>query len=94
MGLHFGSIEVRYAPVNDYAQAASDPLVTTNNYIVELEDVNGEMKKVVGSPIRMSETPTSPSASAPELGQHTEEVLIELGYTWEQIGELRDLQAI
>ena len=74
-------IEVRYAPVNDYAQAASDPLVTTNNYIVELEDVNGETRRVVGSPIKMSDTPTSPSASAPELGQHTEEVLLELGYT-------------
>ncbi|MBF81930.1 MAG: carnitine dehydratase [Actinobacteria bacterium] len=87
-------IEVRYAPVNDYAQAASDPLVTTNKYIVELEDFNGETRRVVGSPIKMSDTPTSPSASAPELGQHTEEVLLELGYTWEQIGELRDLQAI
>ncbi len=87
-------MEVRYAPVNDYAQAVADPLVTTNNYIVELEDSNGETKKVVGSPIRMSETPATPSVSAPELGQHTEEILIELGYTWEQIGELRDLQAI
>ncbi len=87
-------IEVRYAPVNDYAQAASDPLVTTNKYIVELEDFNGETRRVVGSPIKMSDTPTTPSASAPELGQHTEEVLLELGYTWEQIGELRDLQAI
>ena len=87
-------IEVRYAPVNDYEQAASDPLVITNKYIVELEDFNGETRRVVGSPIKMSDTPTSPSASAPELGQHTEEILLELGYSWEQIGEMRDLQAI
>ena len=87
-------MEVRYAPVNDYAQAVADPLVATNDYIVELEDFNGETKKVVGSPIKMSETPTTPSASAPELGQHTEEILLELGYSWGQIGELRELQAI
>ena len=87
-------IEVRYAPVNDYEQAASDPLVITNKYIVELEDFNGETRRVVGSPIKMSDAPTSPSVSAPELGQHTEEILIELGYSWEQIGEMRDLQAI
>ena len=87
-------IEVRYAPVNDYEQAASDPLVTTNKYIVELEDFNGETRRVVGSPIKMSDTPTSPSVSAPELGQHTEEILLELDYTWEQISELRDLHAI
>lgn len=87
-------IEVRYAPVNDYEQAASDPLVTTNKYIVELEDLNGETRRVVGSPIKMSDTPTSPSVSAPELGQHTEEILLELGYSWEQIGEMRDLHAI
>ena len=87
-------IEVRYAPVNDYEQAASDPLVITNKYIVELEDFNGETRRVVGSPIKMSDTPTSPSASAPELGQHTEEILLELGYSWEQIGEMRDLHAI
>ena len=87
-------MEVRYAPVNDYAQAAADPLVTTNGYIVDLEDIDGETKRVVGSPIRMSETPTQPSVAAPELGQHTEEILLELGYTWEQIGELRDELAI
>ena len=87
-------IEVRYAPVNDYEQAASDPLVITNKYIVELEDLNGETRRVVGSPIKMSDTPTSPSVSAPELGQHTEEILLELGYSWEQIGEMRDLHAI
>jgi formyl-CoA transferase/CoA:oxalate CoA-transferase len=85
---------VRFAPVNDYAQAVVDPLVTVNNYIVELEDVNGEKKRVVGSPIRMSETPTEPSVAAPELGQHTEEILLELGYSWEEIGGLGDSQAI
>ena len=87
-------MEVRYAPVNDYDQAANDPLVLENNYLVDLEDINGETKRVVGSPIKMSGTPTEPSVSAPELGEHTEEILLELGFDWDNIGQLREKNAI
>jgi len=87
-------MEVRYAPVNDYEQAANDPLVLGNNYLVDLEDVNGEIKRVVGSPIKMSGTPAKPSVEAPELGQHTEEILLELGLDWDAIGQLREKNAI
>ncbi|SVA33997.1 uncharacterized protein METZ01_LOCUS86851, partial [marine metagenome] len=45
-------------------------------------------------PIRMSDTPPSPAAAAPELGQHTEEVLLELGYDWDRIAALREAGAI
>jgi crotonobetainyl-CoA:carnitine CoA-transferase CaiB-like acyl-CoA transferase len=87
-------MEVRYAPVNDYEQAANDHLVLENNYIVELEDSSGNTRRVVGSPIRMSATPPQVSAEAPQLGQHTEEILLELGYSWEEIAELRETSAI
>ena len=39
--------------------------------------------------MRFSATPASVSAAAPELGQHTEEVLLEAGFSWEDIAELR-----
>ena len=87
-------MEVRYAPVNDYEQAANDPLVLENNYLVDLEDINGEIKRVVGSPIKMSATPAKPSVQAPELGQHTEEILLEIGLDWDAIGQLREKNAI
>ena len=38
----------------------------------------------------MSETPLEPSAVAPELGQHTEEVLLAAGFSWEEISDLRN----
>ena len=43
------------------------------------------------APVRLSATPGAVRAPAPELGQHTEEVLLEvLGFEWEQIGRLRE----
>jgi crotonobetainyl-CoA:carnitine CoA-transferase CaiB-like acyl-CoA transferase len=44
---------------------------------------------MVASPVDFSDTAWSARASAPELGQQTEEILLELGYDWEAIGGLR-----
>ena len=46
--------------------------------------------KAVGNPISLSETPAQPADWAPELGQHTEEVLLAAGYSWEDIERLRE----
>jgi crotonobetainyl-CoA:carnitine CoA-transferase CaiB-like acyl-CoA transferase len=45
---------------------------------------------MVGFPVHMSETPSSVKMLAPELGQHTEEVLLEFRYSWEEIGQFRE----
>ena len=90
----FEAIPIRYAPVQDYAQAAADPEVIANEYIVEMDHPSGGTVKVVGQPIKLSDTPTQPSPMAPELGQHTEEILLELGYEWEQIAALGESGAI
>jgi crotonobetainyl-CoA:carnitine CoA-transferase CaiB-like acyl-CoA transferase len=50
--------------------------------------VRGKTKQV-GFPWMFSETPASVVREAPELGQHTEEILLELGHTWDDISELR-----
>jgi crotonobetainyl-CoA:carnitine CoA-transferase CaiB-like acyl-CoA transferase len=42
----------------------------------------------------MSATPTTPGVTAPELGQHTEEVLLDAGIGWDDIAKLRDAGAI
>jgi CoA:oxalate CoA-transferase len=83
--------EIPAAPVNDFADLAVDPQVIANDYVVEIDDpIHGKVK-VPGIPVRLSETPGKVERLAPELGQHTEEVLMEIcGYTWDDLAKLRE----
>lgn len=86
---------VRYAPVRDYAEAAADPGVWENGYLQKVVDeTSGVEVSVVGTPITMSETPLRPSARAPDLGEHTDEVLAEYGYGAEDLARFRAEGAI
>lgn len=79
----------RFAPVRDYAEVAVDEGSFANGYLVEVDHPQRGRTTVVGNPIRLSETPTVPGIVAPELGQHTEEVLLEAGFSWPDIEQLR-----
>ena len=79
--------ELRFAPVRDHAAVVADAAVWDNGYVTTVDGPTGP-QQVVAAPVRFSATPAQPPAVAPELGQHTEEVLLELGYTWEDIGAL------
>jgi crotonobetainyl-CoA:carnitine CoA-transferase CaiB-like acyl-CoA transferase len=85
---------IRYAPVHDHADVVADRNAWDNEYLVKVPGADGRAVTVVASPVRFSETPSQPSPTAPELGQHTEEVLVDLGYTWDEISALRDSAAI
>jgi crotonobetainyl-CoA:carnitine CoA-transferase CaiB-like acyl-CoA transferase len=84
----------RVAPVNDYARVAADDHNYLNGYLIEADHPTFGPMKLVGNPIRMSGTPPVPGIVAPELGQDTELVLVDLGYSWDEIGVLRDAGAI
>ena len=79
-----------YAPVYDYYEVLEEEQVLSNDYVVEFDHPAGGKVKVVGFPARFSETPCSIKSAAPEHGQHTEEVLLDLNYSWEDIAQLRD----
>jgi crotonobetainyl-CoA:carnitine CoA-transferase CaiB-like acyl-CoA transferase len=83
-------VGIPVAPVNDWSDVAQDPQVIANEYIVEIDDPDHGMVKVPGIPVQLSKTPGKVERLAPELGQHTEEVLMELcGYTWDDLAKLR-----
>ncbi len=86
-------VGIRHAPVRDYSEVVLDPGVWDNGYLARVPGPSGEVT-VVGSPVRFSDTPAQPGASAPELGQNTEEVLLEAGFSWDDIARLSDEGAI
>ena len=81
---------IRHAPVRDHREALEDPGAWENGYFAEVADADGTPTRVVGAPIRMSETPLKPAATAPELGEHTEEVLRAVGLAADEIANLRN----
>jgi crotonobetainyl-CoA:carnitine CoA-transferase CaiB-like acyl-CoA transferase len=93
----FTEAGIRWAPVRDYHEVIADRGMWTNGYFLELESsamADGAATSVVGTPVRFSDTPSRAAADAPELGQHTEEVLLEIGYTWDEITHLQERGAI
>jgi crotonobetainyl-CoA:carnitine CoA-transferase CaiB-like acyl-CoA transferase len=80
---------LRYAPVRDHSQVVADRAMWDNGYFATLDGPDGPVDAVV-APVRFSDTPAAPGATAPELGQHTEEILLELGRDWDEITRLRD----
>ena len=88
-------LELPWAPVQNYAEVAADPQVVENEYIVDVNHPNVGPIKMIGIPVHLSETPGKVRNPAPELGQHTEEVLLDIcGYTWDEISSLREEQVI
>ena len=52
------------------------------------EEAPGTVTEVVGTPVRFSDSEPVVRARPPELGEHTEEVLLESGYSWDDIAAL------
>lgn len=80
----------RYAAVRAPAEVVADEAVYENGYLQRIEDPSGDPGLAVGFPIRLSDTPARPGEIAPELGQHSEEILLEAGFEWEEIAALRE----
>jgi crotonobetainyl-CoA:carnitine CoA-transferase CaiB-like acyl-CoA transferase len=84
-----------YTVVNSIDDLTRDEQMIENEYIVDYEHPRIGKTKLVGFPLRLSETPADPRGAAPEFGEHTEMILTELlGYSWEDVGRFREAEII
>jgi len=90
----FDRYELIWAPVQTVLEAARDPQAIALDAFHEIEHKTGQRISLVKTPIEFSATPPAIRHGAPELGQHTEEVLLEMGYGWDDIAKLRDQGAL
>lgn len=71
-------------------EVADDPQAIENEFFQELDHPIAGKIKLVAAPVKFSKTPTRIAGPAPQLGQHTEEVLLEMGKTWDDIARLKE----
>ena len=81
-------------PVNDLADVLSDPQVLARDMMLEIPHPTLGTLKQTGIPIKFSQTPGSITAHPPLLGEHTGQILAELGYSDAKINDLRESGAI
>jgi formyl-CoA transferase len=82
------SVDILCAPVNDIRSALADPQVVHNEMVVEMRHPEAGTIRAVGIPVKLEGTPGTVRRPPPKLGEHTRDVLTELGFSGAEIDQL------
>lgn len=92
--LNSRKVNFAYEIINSVADLRNDRQVLENEFIINYKHpILGEVQ-LPGFPVKFSEMPANTVKPGPEVGQHTEEIMLELGYSWDDISRLRDQAVI
>jgi len=86
----FDAEEVFWAPIQTVEDVIHDPQAHSNGSFIKVDHPTGQRIEMVATPIDFRSTPAQTRTAAPEVGQHTEEILLAAGYSWEDLARLRE----
>jgi crotonobetainyl-CoA:carnitine CoA-transferase CaiB-like acyl-CoA transferase len=89
----FQTLRGAWTPVQTPREVHADPQVIANDFLGEVTAADGSSFKLVANPVQYDEEPYA-LEPAPEHGQNTEEVLLDLGLSWDDIAAHRESKAI
>jgi formyl-CoA transferase len=75
--------------VREPREVITDPQLVANDIVVPLEGAGGNLKSTISSPFKVHGVSKVPARRAPDLGEHTDSVLEELGFTEQEVDGLR-----
>ena len=90
----FDQAHIPFGVVQAPGEVINDQQLLENDIIVPLEGAGGNLKSTISSPIQVHDVTKAPAKRAPEIGEHNEEVLKELGFGAADIDGLRASGAI
>jgi crotonobetainyl-CoA:carnitine CoA-transferase CaiB-like acyl-CoA transferase len=79
-----------WSPIQNFIEVTKDPQARANDFFLPLKMPSGETMEVVANPLKFNRIPDRVITPAPEVGQHTDEILIEYGYNAEDIAKFRE----
>lgn len=88
------AVGVPAGPINSVPEALEDPQAVARAVVVDLEHPRLGPLKALGPSVKLSDTPATVRHAAPDLGQHTAEVLAEFGFSPEELATLKSTGVI
>jgi formyl-CoA transferase len=90
----FNGVHVTFGAVRGPQEVINDPQLPANDIVVPLEGAGGKLSTTISSPIQVHGVAKVPARRAPDLGEHNEEILRELGFGAKDIDALRASGAV
>jgi formyl-CoA transferase len=84
----FGDVHVTFGAVRGPEEVINDPQLRANDIVVPLDGAGDHLQSTISSPMQVHDVEKVPAKRAPELGEHNEEILQELGFDPKQIDGL------